>query len=497
MKTRTSGVLLPIQSLPSRFGIGDLGPASREFVQFLHAAGQHVWQILPVTPTAALHGHSPYHSTSAFAYSPLLISPEQMVEQGFLGWADLAARPAIREASGRIDHEAAWEGKRELLVKAFELHRNEPEFDFFCAQNASWLHDYALFSALTRQHGDRFWRQWPEGLARRDPGALASALRNLSESVARCCFFQYLFHRQWADLKDFCTRHEIRIMGDMPIYVPYHSADVWCRPDLFKLDADFRPGYVSGVPPDYFSETGQLWGHPVYEWGAHVRDGFDWWVRRIGHHLDLFDILRIDHFRGLVALWEVPAGASTALSGKWRKSPVHTFFKALQKRFSCLPLVAEDLGYITADVREVMRRYDLPGMRVLLFGFTGDPARNPNAPHNVEQSSVVYTGTHDTNTARGWFENEAEDAAGKRASAYFGTRLSGKSFARHLVRAAMMSGARLCILPVQDLLLLGQQARINHPGKQNGNWCWKLIPGQLSTNSAARLANLTRLYGRR
>ncbi len=502
MKIRSSGILLPIQSLPSRFGIGDLGPEARGFVRFLHAAGQQVWQILPVTPTAAGHGHSPYHSPSAFAFNPLLISPEQLAEDGFVSGNDLPDdfqpdKMQDQQPSDRIDYPRAWATREPLFLKAFELHRKDPDFEAFCEQNRYWLHDYALFSVLTRHFKDRYWRQWPRALARREPGALAGASREFSEPIARACFLQYLFYRQWTDFRRFCSRHHIRLMGDMPIYVPLHSADTWCRPELFRLDENFRPECVSGVPPDYFSDTGQLWGHPVYNWEAHEKSGFDWWARRIRHHLNLFDILRIDHFRGLVASWEVPADETTALNGKWREAPVHAFFNTLHKRLSCLPLVAEDLGYITADVREVMRHYDLPGMRVLVFGFSDDPARNPNAPHNVEKTSVVYTGTHDTNTARGWFESEASDTDRKRACAYFGTQLDAKNFARLLVRIAMMSPANLCILPLQDLLCLGEQARINHPARKKGNWLWKLAPGQLNSNTGARLANLTKIYGRR
>ncbi len=496
IKIRSSGILLPVQSLASKFGIGDLGPAAREFAQFLHAAGQHVWQILPVTPTEAQHGHSPYHSPSAFAFNPLLISPEQMAEHGFISKADLDQLPEIAASPGKIAYGAAWEVKKDLLARAFELHRKDPDFEAFCQQHAHWLNDYAMFSVLTRQYRNRFWHQWPPGLVRREPGTLAAAARQLAEPISWTCFLQYLFYRQWTDLREFCTRHNVGIMGDMPIYVPLHSADVWCRTELFKLDPEFQPVVVSGVPPDYFSDTGQLWGHPVYDWQIHEKQGFDWWISRIGHHLDLFDILRIDHFRGLVAAWEVPAADTTALNGKWHPVPVHSFFRALHQRFSCLPLVAEDLGNITADVREVMAQYDLPGMRVLVFGFNDDPSGNPNAPHNVDPAGLVYTGTHDTNTAAGWFENEATEIAQKRASAYFGANLTPATFARMLVRAAMMSPARLCILPIQDILALGQEARINHPATQKNNWLWRLTPNQLTAEEASRQLNLTRIYGR-
>jgi 4-alpha-glucanotransferase len=297
MKTRSSGILLPVQSLPSNFGIGDLGPAAREFVQFLHAAGQHVWQILPVTPTEAEHGHSPYHSPSAFAFNPLLISPEQMAEHGFISRADLPAPVKTTQSPDRIDYDAAWAARKDLFSRAFELHRKDSDFAAFCEKNAYWLHDYALFDVLARQYRASCWQKWSPGLVRRRPDALAAAARQMTEPVARACFLQYLFYRQWTDFRDFCAQHQIRVMGDMPIYVPLQSADVWRQPHLFNLDQDFSPVAVSGVPPDYFSSTGQLWNHPVYNWEAHEKQEFDWWVRRIQHHLHLFDLLRVDHFR--------------------------------------------------------------------------------------------------------------------------------------------------------------------------------------------------------
>ncbi|MDY6824489.1 MAG: 4-alpha-glucanotransferase [Thermodesulfobacteriota bacterium] len=496
MKIRTSGILLPIQSLPAKYGIGDLGPSAFEFAGFLYEAGQHVWQILPVTPTLAEHGHSPYYSPSAFAFNPLLISPEQMAEQGLVSRKELPKQINQPENSDQIDYKSAWALKKYLLLKAYDLHKNEAGFKDFCDKNEYWLTDYALFCVLTDQHRDRFWPQWPSGLAARDPEALKIAAEKFPDQITLICFFQYVFYLQWTALKSFCADHKISIMGDMPIYVPLHSTDVWCRPHLFKLDKDFSPAAVSGVPPDYFSDSGQLWGHPVYKWEAHQEQEFDWWTRRIRHHLDLFDMLRIDHFRGLVAYWEVPANETTALNGKWVEVPVHQFLKTLHRRLACLPLVAEDLGYITADVREVMTLYDLPGMRVLVFGFSDLPAQNPNAPHNVEKNSIIYTGTHDTNTARGWYENEATETAKKQACLYFGTNLTGKTFASILVRTAMMSPARVCILPIQDILALDQKARINHPARQKGNWLWKLTPGRLNPCLAACLARLTKIYGR-
>lgn len=496
MKIRTSGLLLPIQCLPGRFGIGDLGPAAREFVDFLNAAGQHVWQILPVNPTLSGRSHSPYFSPSAFAFNPLLISPEQMVSDGLITKKDLVNIEKPASPADRIDYNGAAAVKKRLFVKAFKGYRRDRGFHDFCVRNAFWIDDYALFTVLSLQDKGRSWRYWPSGLRSRDPAELKSAADRFADQTAYIRFLQYVFSIQWEHLKSFCRSRGVQLMGDMPIYVPYHSADTWCRPELFKLDAQKRPSAVSGVPPDYFSSTGQRWGHPVYQWEAHQETGFEWWMQRIRHNLALFDYLRIDHFRGLVAYWEIPAGEKTAVNGQWRKVPTADFFRTLLRNIPCPPLIAEDLGVITADVRETMRRYHLPGMRVLVFGFGGDPSENPNAPHHVGLDCAVYTGTHDTNTARGWFEQEASGAGRELAARYFGKPLTGPEFARELIRAAMVSPAWLSVIPVQDLLELGAEARINNPGRPRGNWLWRLQPDAVNAGVGRWLHGLTRLYGR-
>ena len=496
MKIRSSGILLPIQSLPSAYGIGDLGPETDRFSDFLREAGQQVWQILPVNPTLAKHGHSPYHSPSAFACNPLLISPEQMTEDGFLQKADLEDLPIF--SSDRIDYESALEARQRLFKKAFfrALPKKDPLFEQFCEQNAWWLDDYALFTAIAERLKTTRWHRWPDPLRKRDPSALNTAADKLSETIDFIRFVQYVFDIQWHAFKKRAEEKKIRILGDLPIYVPHDSADVWAAPQLFKLDRSMRPRVVSGVPPDYFSETGQRWGHPLYRWEIHRETGFDWWVRRIRRNMALFDYLRIDHFRGLVAYWEIPAAEETAENGRWKKAPARALLNTLYRSMPGLALIAEDLGHITADVRETARDYDIPGMRVLVFGFGDHPGDNPNAIHNVDRNCVCYTGTHDTNTAAGWFLDEAGKLGRKRVFTYFGRNLTAQEFAWELIRLAMMSRAWLSILPMQDILALGADARINRPSSQAGNWQWRLSAEQIESETASRLYRMTEIFGR-
>lgn len=495
MMIRSSGILLPIQSLASRSGIGDLGPEAHRFIAFLHDAGQHVWQILPVNPTLPRYGHSPYHSPSAFAFNPLLIDPFQLVTDGFLKKGDI--QDLLPAETSRVDYGAAARIKEPLFRRAHERFRPDTRFADFCRQNAAWIEDYALFAALGHHFQTDKWHRWPEPLRNRNADALEAAKNRFSRSMSFTRFVQYLFYRQWTAFKKRCNDMGIQIMGDLPVYVPHESADVWAHPNLFKLDAHMRPHAVSGVPPDYFSKTGQRWGHPVFRWTAHRETGFNWWMRRIRHNLGLYDYLRIDHFRGLVAYWEIPADETTAENGKWIKSPARAFFNTLFQQVPCPAIVAEDLGYITAEVREIIREYKIPGMRVLVFGFTDPPAENPNAPHNVDPNSVVYTGTHDTNTARGWFDDEAGKTGRTRVFNYFGRNMTPQAFVDTLIRTALMSPAWLCITPMQDLLGLGSEARINRPGSEAGNWQWRLAREQVNASLAAKLRQMTETFGRR
>ncbi|GBC85550.1 4-alpha-glucanotransferase [bacterium HR11] len=497
MRRRGSGILLHVTSLPSPFGVGDLGPWAYRFVDFLAEARQSFWQVLPLTPTGPGGGASPYNAVSAFAGNPLLISPERLVEDGWLTPEDLASRPDLPE--DRVDYPGAYAFKRRLLERAFERfgpRRRDPDYQRFVEAHAAWLDDYALFVALTEHFRGQTWDRWPRVLRDRHPAALDRARRRLGRRVAMEKFWQYLFFRQWQALRAYAREQGVQIIGDLPMYVDYHSADAWAHPHLFKLDDQKRPTHVAGVPPDYFSATGQRWGHPVYRWDVLRQRGYDWWVRRIAHNLSLYDFVRVDHFRGFVAYWEVPAHEPTAVHGYWVEAPADDFFRTLSKHFPCLPIIAEDLGVITPDVREVMERWGFPGMRVLLFAFGPDMPTNPYAPHNHVRHCVVYTGTHDNNTVRGWFEQEASDEDRHRLFRYLGRTVTADEVAWEMVRLAMMSVADRVIIPMQDVLGLGAEARMNTPATPTGNWEWRLQPHQITSELARRLADLTETYGR-
>lgn len=494
---RSSGLLLPIPCLPSRFGIGDLGPGAYRFVDFLHAARQRVWQVLPLNPTEAAFGHSPYHSLSAFAFSPLLISPELLIDDRLIETRELSCLPKFPE--GRISYPEVQRLKESMLRVACDRFRQtlpDGDFDDFCSEQASWLDDFATFTAFHTHFRGKAWNLWPLKIRRRNVQAVQSLARKLEEEILRIKLSQFLFHRQWMQLKDYARDRGVRLLGDVPIYVPCDSADVWAHRKLFQIDAAGRPMAVSGVPPDYFSATGQLWGHPVYRWEVHRRTRYQWWQQRIAHQLSVFDHLRIDHFRGLVAYWEVPATEKTAIHGRWVETPTEDFFTELQRRFVSLPVIAEDLGYITADVREAIHRFGFPGMRVLMFGFTDDTDANPNAVHNIPENCVVYTGTHDNNTVKGWFEKEASRREKSRLSVFIGRAVSGRDAAWELIRLAMLSRARWAIIPVQDLLGLGATARINTPGQTEGNWMWRMTAGQLRDLPVKRLHEMTTVFDR-
>jgi len=498
MRRRASGLLLHPTSLPSSFGVGDLGPEAGKFVDLLARAGQSYWQVLPLNPVDPAGFFSPYQSSSALAGNPLLISPDLLVEEGLLTPADLSRRPAF--PPGRVDFRAATAYKEKLLKKALGRFRTqglgrEEEFRRFCSQEADWLEDHALFKVLSSSHGGD-WTRWPAPLKHRRPRALAAAARKLAPQLEEEKFRQYLFFSQWRSLKKAANQKGINLIGDLGIYLIHQSVDVWTNPGLFKLDRNGRPAAVSGVPPDYFSSTGQLWGNPVYRWEALEETGFRWWLRRIGKNLELFDFLRLDHARGFVAFWEVKAGSRTAIHGCWREVPAHGFFKALVKAFPHLPLIAEDLGIITPDVREILAGYGLPGMKVLQFGFGPDLPSSPHAPHNHLPDSVVFPGTHDNNPTRGWWEKEAGPRERRNLAAYLGKRVTAGTVSWDLIRLALLSVARTAVIPVQDLLGLGEEARMNHPARPKGNWTWQLTRDQLEALPLERLKLLTKMAGR-
>ncbi|MFH1487433.1 MAG: 4-alpha-glucanotransferase [Pseudomonadota bacterium] len=496
MMKRGSGVLMHVTSLPSPFGIGDLGPGAYDFVNFLAEARQGYWQILPLNPTERIHGNSPYHSSSAFAGNPLLISPELLARDGFLAREEMESPPAF--PAGKADYDAAVPYKDALLQKAYERFQNQDQRDYeaFCAENQSWLDDFALFSVLKCRFQAKIWSEWPEALRDREPEALQRAAEEHHEALRRQKFTQYLFFRQWNSLKTYCAEKGVRILGDIPIYVVYDSVDVWMHPEFFHLDQEKRPLTVAGVPPDYFSETGQLWGNPVYRWDALKERGYDWWIRRIGHNLRLFDYIRVDHFRGFVGYWEVPAEEKTAVNGKWVPAPADDFFSVILGKFPNAPIIAEDLGIITPDVTEIMERFQFPGMKVLLFAFGDDPATNPYAPHNHVKNCLAYTGTHDNNTARGWFENEAGPDEKRRLFSYLGREVGAEEIHWALIRLAMMSIAALVVVPMQDLLGLGTEARMNRPATTTGNWKWRLEPHLLMSYPIHKILEVTDIYGR-
>ena len=498
MRKRGAGILLHITSLPSPYGIGDLGPWAYKFADFLAETGQSYWQVLPLSPTAPVYGNSPYSSVSAFAGNTLLISPDILVREGLLKKNQVDSKQSFR--ADRCDYERVISFKESLLDLAHQSFvgsgKNLDRYTCFCEDNKSWLEDYALFVSMKKQRGGGSWNEWPWELRDRATDHMERLRKELTADVEREMFGQYLFFRQWSALKRYCNERGIQIVGDIPIYVSYDSADVWANKDLFKLDGEKKPLAVAGVPPDYFSATGQLWGNPVYNWERLGETGYAWWIARIRHMLTLYDVLRVDHFRGLVAFWEVPANERNAVNGRWVGAPAYAFFKHLFGSFFNLPLVAEDLGLITPDVREVIERLGFPGMKVLLFAFGEDNPQHIYLPHTYGTNCVVYTGTHDNNTARGWFEHEAGPAERGRLFRYIGREVQPDEVHWELIRLAMMSVAAMAIVPMQDVLGLGQEAQMNRPSVARGNWEWRLAATDLTEAVAEKLRSITRTYGR-
>lgn len=500
MKDRRGGIFLHLTSLPGPCGIGDLGPTAYGFADFLVAAGQRLWQVLPLTPTTLKCGSSPYTSPSAFAGNPLLISPEHMARDGFLAPSDLDGLDQGMGTQDVTDYVSATQAKSRLLDRAHERFREQgirrEEFQRFCQAHAFWLEDHALYTALKERFEDQNWSEWPVELRDRHHEALRDWRVQLQTHIEKEMLTQFIFFDQWHALKAYCNQRGIQILGDAPIYVSLESSDVWAHPDIFRLDGARLPTHVAGVPPDYFSSTGQLWGNPLYDWEALAQRGFDWWVRRIGHYLGLFDMVRLDHFRGFLGYWEIPFGEKAAVNGCWRTAPGGDFFATLHGRFPHLPIIAEDLGTITADVREFMTRQGYPGMNVLLFAFMGDVATSPHAPHNYIRHSVTYTGTHDNNTVRGWLRREAQPHEKENLARYLGYPVQESTVTSGLVRMALMSVANLAIIPMQDLLGLNEEARMNTPSISMGNWRYRLKGQHITKELIQGLRELTILFGR-
>ena len=497
MGKRGSGVLLHITSLPSIHGVGDFGPEAYRFADFLEDSEQTFWQILPLNPTDGACGNSPYFSGSAFAMDPVFISMEKLTDQGLLSGSDFGLWPGF--TAGRVDYHHAMQYKIRLLKKAHENFKGsglDSKYNDFCQKHSHWLDDFALFSALKKKFDGEAWNRWPKPIKDRNVEALAKEEAALRQGVEEEKFYQYLLLTQWFELKSYCNKKGIKIVGDLPIYVSYDSCDVWVNQSIFKLDKAQEPYAVSGVPPDYFSETGQLWNNPVYRWDVLQKTGYDWWIRRIEHTLYCFDLVRIDHFRGLVNFWEIPANDKTALNGRWAPVPSQDFFSALVKRFPDFPFIAEDLGFITPDVIEVMENFKLPGMKVLIFAFGEDDPMHPYLPHTYPKNCVAYTGTHDNNTLMGWFKKEADTEQKQRLFRYLYREAPVERLHWEMIRLLMMSVADTVIVPMQDILGLGEEARMNQPAMASGNWSWRLLPDQITPTIVNRLRILAETYGR-
>ncbi|MBA3439344.1 MAG: 4-alpha-glucanotransferase [Pyrinomonadaceae bacterium] len=502
---RSSGILLHPTSLPGKFGIGDLGSEAYRFIDFLVASGQSLWQVLPLGPTG--YGDSPYQCFSAFAGNALLISPERLVQENLLSNEDLAG--ASQFPAERVDFGPVIEFKTALLAKAFLRFKRttdtalRSDFQTFCQQAQAWLDDYALFRALKDSHRGAVWNRWETPLAQRDATALAHARGELRDQVDAQKFYQYLFFKQWSALKARCHERGIRIVGDIPIFVAYDSADVWCNPHLFKLDEHGDPRVVAGVPPDYFSKTGQLWGNPIYDWERMRKHGFSWWIERMRATLETIDLVRMDHFRGFAASWEVPGGDTTAERGRWVKVPGRELFTQMKRALGELPIIAEDLGVITPDVEALRDDFGFPGMRILQFAFGGDP-RNQDLPHNYHHNVVVYTGTHDNDTTAGWFNSHAGEGSTRDAVQVERERrfclqyLDATSQDIHwkFIRTLSASVADTAIVPLQDVLGLGTEARMNLPASFGGNWTWRYMSDALTGEVSDKLRKMTELYAR-
>ena len=488
---RASGVLLHVTSLPSRYGTGDLGPAAFAWIDRLADAGQSWWQVLPLGPTG--FDHSPYQALSSFAANPLVISPDRLIEDGLLHQSDCDGQSFPADY---VDFDRVIPFKESILARAWRNYRSgarkdlKNDFELFCHKWADLQSEPALFMALRAKYQQAPFTAWPLALLRREPAAVAEAKSELADAIDQFRFGQFLLLRQWRMLKEHADRRGVRILGDLPIFVSPDSSDVWANPELFLVDDHLKPKVVAGVPPDYFSADGQLWGNPIYDWDALKRIGYRWWVNRLQARLQILDAIRIDHFRGLEAAWHIPSGAPTAASGQWVPGPGADFFDKARQAIGGLPLLAEDLGVITPAVTALRDQFQLPGMRVLQFAFNGDP-NNPHLPHHAVQNSVVYTGTHDNDTTRGWYDTCAQH---ERENLWrYAQRSPGEPSEAvwEMIRLALDCQAALAIVPLQDLLGLGSSARMNIPGHAHGQWRWRCSADALSSPAWQRLSELT------
>ena len=492
---RTSGVLLHVTSLPSDFGIGDLGPWSYRFIDLLSQAKQRYWSILPLTPTHTDYGNSPYQPTSAFAGNTLLLSPEMLIMDGLLSKEDINF---LRIPSGRVAFKSVTAKKKIMLKKAYQhfskngkstINLDSFDFDKFCLENSNWLNDYALYKAL-RDFSNKPWYVWPNPMRDREAKVLVQKNVELKDQIEEEKFAQFIFMRQWSSLKQYCQMRGVSIIGDVPFYMSFDSADMWVHPELFKLDSEKRLRFVGGVPPDFFSKEGQRWGSPIYDWREMKKTKFHWWIERVRLGLKRCDILRLDHFRGFTAYWQICASSITAKRGRWIRTPSKSFFRSVKSFLPNLPFIAEDLGVITNNVRENLKFWGIPGMRVLLFAFDGSDD-NPNLPANYVKNSVAYTSTHDTNPVKGWFVEEVTSEETDRIFKLLGRMVSKTEISQEFIRLALASESKLIIIPMQDVLSLSSGARMNHPGKEFNNWNWRVKNKELSSRNFENLAKMT------
>ena len=489
---RESGVLLPVASLPSDYGIGCFSKEAYEFVDQLKAGGQKNWQILPLGPTG--YGDSPYQSFSTFAGNPYFIDLETLIKEGLLTREECDACD-FGDNAEFIDYEKIYFSRFKILRKAFERFVPDEEFETFAEENKAWLEDYALYMAIKNSLGGISWSQWPAELKRRVPEAMEEKKKELEEEIQFIRFQQYEFTKQWTRLKKYANDQGIRIIGDIPIYVAFDSADAWANPQLFQFDEECTPIAVAGCPPDAFAATGQLWGNPLYDWEYHEKTGFAWWIQRLEYCYKLYDVVRVDHFRGFDEYYAIPYGDKTAENGKWRKGPGLELFKAVKKAMGEMSIIAEDLGYLTDSVRQLVKDTGYPGMKVLQFAFDSRE-ESDYLPHNYEHNCVVYTGTHDNNTILGWLDEMApEDRL--LAERYLDNRYTRKEdMPWDFIRLAMASVADLAITPIQEFLCLGGEARINRPPTLGTNWKWRLLKGQITHEVTGKMYDMTKLYGR-
>ena len=491
---RSSGILLHVSSLPGKYGIGDVGQNAYKWVDFLESIGTKYWQILPLNPTG--YGNSPYQGLSAFSGNPLFIDLDDLIELGLLRKNELGTLPKFPLRKVNFKKVTSW--KTEKLRKAFMVfsgninHDLNVEFNEFKKVRASWLKDYSLFMALREEYQTVSWNHWPDSLRMREKESLQKFIIAKNEKIEFHQFLQFIFSRQWGKLKKYTNSRGIQLIGDIPIFVGYDCADVWARPQLFQLDENLKPAAVAGVPPDFFSETGQLWGNPLYDWKAHKKEGYAWWITRIKETLKTVDLIRLDHFRGFAGYYRIPAESKTALEGNWISGPGKDFFDILEKELGNLPFIAEDLGVIKPDVLELRDYYRFPGMRILQFAFGGDGS-HIYLPYNYPENCVAYTGTHDNNTSRGWYQSATEKER-EFCARYLGYHT--RDIAHEMIRAVWQSCAAIAIAPMQDFLRLGSFARMNTPSSVGGNWEWRMRPDAVTDKTIDRIKEINTTYMR-